>query len=47
MEESMPNLIREGPSYELPNEDEQLPKGEYDGSQYVNMTGDGDDASND
>ena len=42
----MANLIREGPQFELPPEDAQLPKGEDDGSQYLNTTREGKDNTN-
>jgi len=45
-EDFMANLIRQGTQFELPPEDDQLPAGEDDGSQYVNTTGEGEDNTN-
>ena len=44
-DEFMANQIRQGPQYELPPEDDQLPEGGDDGSQYLN-TNEGDDNTN-
>lgn len=47
VEEYLTNFIRGDPSFEIPPEDDyQLPEGEYDGNQYLNMTGHGDGATN-
>ena len=45
-EDFMANLIRQGTQFELPPEDDQLPAGEDDGSQYVNTTEEGEDNTN-
>lgn len=47
MEEFMTNLIRECPEIELLSESDVLPECEDGGSQYHNMTGDGNNTSND
>ena len=44
-EDFMANLIRQGTQFELPPEDDQLPEGGDDGSQYLN-TNEGDDNTN-
>jgi len=44
-EDFMANLIRQGTPFELPPEDDQLPEGGDDGSQYLN-TNEGDDNTN-
>ncbi|KAF8666430.1 hypothetical protein HU200_053540 [Digitaria exilis] len=43
LDEFMSHLIR-GDNFELPPE-QDLPEGEYDGSQYLNVTSDGDEAA--